>query len=154
YAWCQAHPGECNQYNNASYRRYSVSGINPPFNFSPQAATVRMQPAIRAWTGAPVNQVEPDPDNDGIIFVGYKITNPSAGVWHYEYAIYNQNLDRGIQSFSVPLGCGVTISNLGFHAPPQHPGWTFDGTVGNTGFSSTPWAQQESGGVRTRAVRH
>ena len=23
YAWCQAHPGECNQYNNASYRKYT-----------------------------------------------------------------------------------------------------------------------------------
>ena len=26
YAWCQAHPGECNMYNNASYRKYTVSG--------------------------------------------------------------------------------------------------------------------------------
>ena len=26
YAWCQAHPGQCNMYNNASYRRYNVSG--------------------------------------------------------------------------------------------------------------------------------
>ena len=30
------------------------------------------------------------------------MTGPVAGVWHYEYAIYNENLDRGIQSFSVP----------------------------------------------------
>jgi hypothetical protein len=142
YAWCQAHPGECNQYNNASYRRYSVSGINPPFNFSPQAATVRMQPAIRAWTGATVNQVEPDPDNDGIIFVGYKITNPSAGVWHYEYAIYNQNLDRAIQSVEVvfPSQGIPTLNGVGFHAPPQHPGWANDGTFNNLGYSSDPWA--------------
>ncbi len=73
------------------------------------------------------------------------MTNPSAGVWHYEYAVYNQNLDRAIQSFSVPLGCGVTISNLGFHAPPQHPGWTADGTVGNAGYSSTPWTSNQTG---------
>ena len=63
-----------------------------------------MHPAIMAWTGATVNQIEPDPGNDGIWFMGYKVTNPSAGVWHYEYALYNQNLDRAIQSFSVPLG--------------------------------------------------
>jgi hypothetical protein len=49
-----------------------------------------------------VNQIEPDPGNDGIWFMGYA-TNPSTGVWHYEYALYNQNLDRAIQSFSVPL---------------------------------------------------
>ncbi len=28
YAWCQSHPGECNMYNNASYRRYNVTGHN------------------------------------------------------------------------------------------------------------------------------
>jgi hypothetical protein len=76
--------------------------------------------------------------------VGYKVTNPSAGVWHYEYAIYNENLDRAIQSFSVPLGCGVTASNLGFHAPPQEPGWAADGTLGNAGFSNTPWASNQT----------
>src|SRR4029077_9883412 len=68
-----------------------------------------------------------------------KVTNPSAGVWHYEYAVYNENLDRGIQSFSVPFGPGVNISNIDFHAPPQEPGWANDGTQNNQGYSSTPW---------------
>jgi Carboxypeptidase regulatory-like domain len=36
------------------------------------------------------------------------------------------------------------LSNAGFHAPPQHPGWTFDGTAGNTGYSSTPWVQTQN----------
>ena len=63
--------------------------------------------------------------------MGYKVTNPSAGVWHYEYALYNENLDRAIQSFSVPLSPGVNISNIGFHAPPQEPGWANDGTQNN-----------------------
>jgi hypothetical protein len=126
-------------YNNASYRQYSVFGVNQPFSFNPVGSTVRAHPAIMAWTGATVNQIEPDPGNDGIWFMGYKVTNPSAGVWHYEYALYNQNLDRAIQSFSVPLGLGANISNIGFHAPPQQPGWPHDGTVGDAGYSSTPW---------------
>jgi hypothetical protein len=137
--WCQSHPSECNMHNNASYEQYTVTGINQPFSFSPVGSTVREQPAIMAWTGATVNQIEPDPGNDGIWFMGYKVTNPTAGVWHYEYALYNQNLDRAIQSFSVPLGPGVNISNIGFHAPPQHPGWAHDGTQGDAGYSSTPW---------------
>ena len=94
-----------------------------------------------AWTGATITEIQPDPANDGIGAVGYKVTNPSPGVWHYEYAIYNENIDRAIQSFTVPLGAGATMTNIGFHAPPQHPGWTFDGTVGNAGYSSMPWAQ-------------
>src|SRR5439155_1028217 len=98
YAWCQANPGQCNMYNNASYRQFSVTGTTS-FSFTPVGSTVRMTPAIYVWTGATINRIEPVPGVDGFGLVGFKVTNPSAGVWHYEYAIYNQNLDRGIQSF-------------------------------------------------------
>ena len=148
YAWCQSHPGQCNMYNNASYRRFNVSGSGDNYTFSSSGSTVRMQAAIKAWQtlgGATVNQIEPDPGNDGIWFMGYKVTNPSTGVWHYEYALYNQNLDRAIQSFSVPLGPGVNISNIGFHAPRQEPGWANDGTFNNQGYSSTPWTVMQDG---------
>lgn len=143
YTWCQANPGQCNMYNNVSYRQFTVSGTTN-FTFSSAGPTVRSTPAIFAWTGATINQIEPDPGNDGIAFVGYKVTNPSAGVWHYEYAIYNENLDRAIQSFAVPTG--RRVRNIGFHAPPQEPGWANDGTVGNAGYSSTPWTSVVTGG--------
>lgn len=149
YAWCQANPGQCNMNNNVSYRRYNVTGTGSPFSFSPAASTVRMKAAIEAWTGASIANMQPDPANDGVGMVAYKVTNTSPGVWHYEYAIYNQNMDRAIQSFAVPMGAGVTLSNVGFHAPPQHPGYSNDGTVGNTGFSSAPWAQSQAGGAMT-----
>jgi hypothetical protein len=70
----------------------------------------------------------------------YKVSNPTPGVYHYEYALFNQNLDRSIQSFAVPLSAGANLSNIGFHAPPQEPGWANDGTFNNQGYSSTPWA--------------
>ena len=136
YAWCQANPGQCNMYNNVSYRQFSVTGITS-FTFSPVGSTMTMTPAIFAWTGATINQIEPDPGNDGIAFVGYKVTNLSPHIWHYEYAVYNENLDRAIQSFAIRTG---RVRNIGFHAPPQEPGWPNDGTVGNTGYSSAPWA--------------
>jgi hypothetical protein len=150
YTWCQSHPGQCNMYNNVSYRPFTVSGGPTNFTFGASGATVRMQPAIQAWaaTGGTVTQVEPDPGNDGIWLMGYKVTNPSAGVWHYEYALCNENLDRAIQSFSVPVG-GANVSNIGFHAPPQEPGWPNDGTFNNQGYSSTPWAVDQSGGSIT-----
>ena len=139
YQWCQTHPGQCNMYNNASYHQFLVIGTTD-FSFSPVGQTVRMQPAIEAWTNATISpQLQPDPGNDGVWYLGYKVTNPSAGLWHYEYALYNQNLDRSIQSFSVPIASGTILSNVGFHAPPQEPGWANDGTVNNQGYSSTPW---------------
>ncbi|MEP7015244.1 MAG: dockerin type I domain-containing protein [Verrucomicrobiota bacterium] len=143
YAWCQTHAGQCNMYNNVSYRQFSVTGTGGPFSFAPVGATQRTKPAILAWTGATVNQFEPVPGTDGIGMIACKVTNPSAGVYHYEYVVYNENLDRSIQSFSVPLGC-VTPTNLGFHAPPQHPGIADDGTVGSAGYSGTPWTANQT----------
>jgi hypothetical protein len=148
YTWCQSHPAECNMFNNVSYRQFSVSGGPTFFNFSAVGSTVRMQPAIMAWaaTGPTVTQYQPVPGSDGIFFVGYKVTGPNNGVWHYEYAIYNENLDRSIQSFSVPVE--ANISNIGFHAPPQEPGWANDGTFNNQGYSSTPWAVTQVNGCQ------
>jgi hypothetical protein len=143
YAWCQGHPGQCNMYNNASYRRYNVTGTTS-FTFTSVGATVRITPATGAWTGATANTIEPEPGVDGRAFVVYKVTNPSAGVWHYEYAVNNQNLDRGIQSFSVPLGCGMTVSNIGFHAPLNHPGIANDGTLNSAGYSNTTWTPNQT----------
>ena len=94
-----------------------------------------------AWIGATVNRIEPDPGNDGIWFMGYKAyrVSPIENFYHYVYVLYNQNLDRSIQSFSVPLGPGIQVSQIGFHAPPQHPGFAHDGTAGRCGYSSSPW---------------
>lgn len=147
YQWCLANPTQCNMYNNVSFRRYSVTGTASPFSFSPVGTTQRMKPAVDAWTGATKVPFQPAPGVDGIGSVSYKVTNPSPGVWHYEYAVYNQNIDRGIQSFSVPIGSGVTISNVGFHAPPQHPGWSADGTVGDVGFSNSAWTANQAAGA-------
>src|ERR1051326_7361740 len=105
-----------------------------------------MTAAIWAWTGATVNRVEPDPGNDGFWFMGYKVTNPSAGVWHYEYALYNMNLDRALQSFTVPLSPEANLTNIEFHAPPQEPGWSNDGTFNNQGYSGSPGSNDYQSG--------
>lgn len=144
YTWCQTNPGQCNMNNNVSYRKYSVTGTASPFSFSPVAATVRAKSAIEAWTGATLVPIQPEPGVDGIGVIGYKVTLIARGVWHYEYAIYNQNIDRGIRSFSLRMANGVGLSNVGFHAPPQQPGSTFDGTFNNAGFSSAAWTARQT----------
>ena len=142
YAWCQSNPGQCNMHNNVSYRQFAVFGTTS-FTFSAVGSTVRMTPAINAWTGATINTIEPAPGIDGRAFIASKVTGPVASIWHYEYAIYNQNLDRAIQSFTVPLGCGINVSNIGFHAPLNHPGIANDGTVGSAGFSNAAWTSNQ-----------
>jgi hypothetical protein len=36
------------------------------------------------------------------------------------------------------------VSNLGVHAPPQQPAFANDGTLGSAGYSSTPWALNQT----------
>ena len=73
YAWCQTHPGQCNMYNNASYRRFNVNGTTS-FNFSAVGHAVRMSAAITAWPGATIIPIEPAPGVDGRAFIAYKVT--------------------------------------------------------------------------------
>jgi len=149
YAWCQSNPTQCNMNNNVSYRQYNVTSSASPFTFSAAGTTQRQKPAIMAWSGATLVEFRPAGGADGVGILGYKVTNPSAGVWHYEYAIYNQNIDRAIQSFGIPVGSGTTLTNVAFHAPPQHPGSSMDGSTNGLGFSNAPWAQTDSGGYTT-----
>ncbi|HKP03690.1 MAG TPA: hypothetical protein VJU77_10070 [Chthoniobacterales bacterium] len=141
YAWCQAHPGECNMFNNVSYRRFSVGA---DITFAPAENTVRMSPALNAWSGATITAIEPVPGEDGRAFIASKVSGPAGGMWHYEYAIYNMNLDRAIQSVSVPLGGTIAVSNAGFHAPLNHPGFPHDGTLGDAGYSNAAWSSNET----------
>ncbi|MEZ5308832.1 MAG: carboxypeptidase regulatory-like domain-containing protein [Pyrinomonadaceae bacterium] len=147
YNWCQANPGQCNQYNNSSYRQYTVSGSGTSFTFSPAASTEREKPAIMAWSGATFVDIDPAPGVDGRGILAYKVTQTSPGVWHYEYALYNQNIDRGIGSFMVPIGATANLSNVGMHAPENHPGWIADGTTGDAGFSNAAWFNDQTAGA-------
>ena len=64
-------------YNNASYRQYNVSGgPTSPSVLPALGATVREQPAIMAWTGATVNQIEPDPGKRWYLVHGLQSDEP------------------------------------------------------------------------------
>lgn len=114
--------GNGNQNNNASYREFSVSDQTAcgAFVFTPVGETVTETPAIEAWSGADHVIIEPVPLADGRAVLAFKVTDLGSGIWHYEYAIENLNLDRGVGSFAVPVPEGVAIWNVSFHAPGRH----------------------------------
>ena len=59
YAWCQSHPGQCNMYNNASYRRFNVSGSGGTTTHFLLGSTVRdagCDQGLANARGATVNQ--------------------------------------------------------------------------------------------------
>lgn len=123
--------------NNASYRQYSVTGNSSNWSFANVGSTVREQPAIKVWPGATFTTLDSWPV-DGRIIIATKITSLGGGQYRYDYAVYNMNSERGLRSFSVPVG-SATITNIGFSAPLSH----------DEGFSNTAWAAVNSGGDLT-----
>ena len=113
--------------NNASYKWiYWLSAQNPQHMSTTQVG----DPAIFAW---PIFDPEVDlrplrvPD-EGLLHVGVRVFDNEDGTWRYEYAIHNLNSDRSIDSFSIPLGDCVEVSDIGFHDVNHASGEVIDGT--------------------------
>lgn len=145
-----------NQYNNVSHREWSIidqGGGN--FEFDDVAPTVREEPAINAWPNASQTMLDPYPLVDGRAFLVWEVTDLGDGTFHYEYALYNMNMDASMGSLSIPVPDGVTISNIGFHAVLNHPEeantptysndpWTSVVENGAITWSTTPFAVDEN----------
>ncbi len=139
-----------NNFNNASYREVTVTGSGTAWNFAFSGATQRQKPAIQAWKvvdpSVQINTI--NIPGEGQVRAGYKATSLGNGIWRYEYAIYNNNSDRSIGSFSVPVGAGVNVTNIGFRDVDYRNG---DGP-GNVNFSGTDWAGSVANGAVTWAT--
>ncbi|MFQ5491140.1 MAG: hypothetical protein ACE5GE_10490 [Phycisphaerae bacterium] len=125
--------------NNLVWKEVTPSGAplgTWTFAMSGLATPPAVGPALDAWGGArtviggTVEPNNPNADSDGRCYVDYKATDLGGGQFRYEYALYNLDMDRAIQSFSVPIPLGVTVSNQGTHHVASH----------GEGYSNVPWA--------------
>lgn len=124
-----------NAANNASYRRVTVGAS--PFNLSFTGSTVREKTALDAWQVAdPAVEILaldiPGSSPVEHFQVARRVSNPSPGLWHYEYAVRNTNSDRAAQALTIDFPDGATISNAGFRDIDHHsdePYATTDWTI-------------------------
>ncbi len=120
-----------NQNNNTSVRPITISVLSAGnFDITLTGSTQRMKSAIELWpTIDPgVTLTNTNVPGDGRVILGARATSLGGGQYRYEYAFYNQNSDRAIGSFSVPIPPGAAISNVGFHDVSYHSGEPFVGT--------------------------
>lgn len=125
--------------NSVSWKTVTPNGtLGGTWSFSMSGAGTlpNIGYALNAWSGArqtviaeevpPVEFVSPD----GRCVLASKATDLGDGMWHYEYALYNFDLNRKVQSFSIPTAIGATVENVEFHAVQSH----------GEPFSNVPWA--------------
>lgn len=129
--------GNGNQNNNVSHVQVNVSGPNGngAYSYVESGPYESESPALDAWTAAAKSMIEPQPLVDGRAWWAWEVTDLGNGQWHYEYAVYNQNLDQSIGSICIPLSPGTVVSNLDFHAPRNHDPEPHADTYNNI-----PWA--------------
>ncbi len=100
--------------------------------------------AVDAWAGATqtiVAQEVPVDENtspDGRCVLAAKATDNGDGTWHYEYHLYNVDMDRQVDSFEVPLAPGTIVTNVGFHAVEHHDEPV--GYIGGPAINNAAWA--------------
>lgn len=125
-----------NSFNNVGHRIVAVSGPSESgvFSFSPQGSTIQQEPAIYAWSSATHIEVNPSPGSDGRIIVAYEVSPLTAGLYHYEFAIYNMNNDAGVGAFAVPATPCAEVTSAGFHAVRNHAP-----EANAPNYSSEPW---------------
>jgi hypothetical protein len=149
-----------NNDNSVSYRELSVTAgtATTGFVFGVTGSTQRMLAGIEAWKvidpvvkltniSSPESSVAPY-DGNARLVLGSRVTNLGGGTWHYEYALYNQNSDRAVQSFRVPVPASATVTNVGF----RDVAYLGNDGNGNVNFDGTDWPMVRAGDALTWAT--
>jgi hypothetical protein len=116
--------------SSASWKEVGITGGAPgghwTFLMSSSGVLPEMGFAIKAWPGAthtliaeqiPVKEFT---SPDGRCSLAAKATDIGGGMWHYEYAMLNIDMDRQVGSFSIPITDSMIVTNVGFHAVEHH----------------------------------
>jgi hypothetical protein len=136
--------------NSIAREPAAVSGSGGPgggWSFDVSARGSTSGPAIASWPGATLSVIPagvpaappppPVPPGDGRCILAVKVTDNGDGTWHYEYALYNHDMDRGVRTFTVPVGAATVVSHIGFSAPLSHD----DGAA----YHNNAWAAARQG---------
>ncbi|MGD2016640.1 MAG: hypothetical protein PVJ89_00875 [Planctomycetota bacterium] len=115
-----------NGFNNVSYVPLSRPGTTTQgaWRLSIGGTTVREQPAMYAWAASEPSVAieEINVPGEGQFVAGSNVVDNGDGTWTYNYAIFNNNSDYSGESFTVPLGSNVTVTDVGMSFPLYHSG--------------------------------
>jgi len=113
--------------NNVSWRPLSRSG----FNLNVTSTTRRTEPAVMAWQDAfpSVDLQIVDIPGEGRFWVGSNCFVGAGGGYRYEYVVFNLNSHRSASSFTIPVGIGAGVTNIGMSHPRSHSGEPYSNTA-------------------------
>lgn len=113
--------------NNMASRGLTITYGGSAWTSSLTAAPALHGSILNRWSGASISSGRNNYD-DGHFVVGVKVTGPVNGMWHYEYAVHNQDNGRGGASFRLPICPTARVANAGFRDIDTNAlnDWTFN----------------------------
>jgi hypothetical protein len=131
---------DVNHMNSSGREPVTVTGVpGGVWNFNVGAPATVNGPAIQSWPGATLTTIPPNLIDDGRSILAVKVTDIGNGTWHYEYALYNHDMDRAVRSLRIPVASTTVVTNIGFHAVES----------GGEGYNNAPWTSAIAGGALT-----
>jgi hypothetical protein len=126
--------------NNSGYRGVTPSWNGTTWSFA-EGPTTFIGSVLDAWPGATVGSAR-NGDDDGHFFVAVKVTQPSPGLWHYEYAVQDFDNARGAAALRIPLCPSTAAQNVGFRDADSDPlnDWTWSHAGSELVFQAGPAA--------------
>lgn len=122
-----------------------ASGSTWNFTMSGPGTMANVGFAIDAWSGArqTVIAAEVPPKKfdspDGRCILAAKAFDLGDNRWRYEYALLNIDMNRKVNSFSIPVNPASDVENIGFHFQPND----------DEPFSNVPWTATVADGAIT-----
>jgi hypothetical protein len=111
--------------NNIGWRECTMSWTGGTWSFDtiPFGSVPTLGPVVELVGGQQTTQQVAA--GDGSVVLAVVPTDLGGGQWHYEYALYNRDSDRGVRSLSIPIH-GVNVTNVGFRDIDKDAGndWT------------------------------
>jgi len=131
------HEPEAVRDNNLASRQFIPTWNGTAWTIS-APSTLYPGTVLGRWTGATVTSNTNGLD-DGRVYVAVRVTGPTAGLYHYEYAVQNRDNAREISAFRVPVCRDARVLNTGFRDVDADGSndWTFANGGSEVAWSTT-----------------
>lgn len=125
------HAGEPaqNRDNNIMSRPFNLTRTTNSWSASTSGSATHGSLLTR-WPGASLS-MGGNGNDDGRFLVAVKVTGPTNGLWHYEYAVQNIDNSRGGASFRLPVCPTGNVTSVGFRDIDQNSLNDWTATVSN-----------------------
>lgn len=124
--------------NNLGSKKFTPTWTGSNWGLVTNDANLTPDSILYRWSGASVDSNTNGAD-DGRVYVAVRVTGPTAGQYHYEYAIHNRDNNRGVGAFRLPVPPCASITNVGFRDVDGIGAndWAFSQTSNEIAFSTT-----------------